>query len=170
MSAITYTFGVFIASSGSLSPPQALKNLLKLPAIYAVLLAILMNALSWELPLPLERTLQTLSDASIPTLLVLVGIQIHRARWSHQYTALGVANTIRLVVSPILAAGLGWFFGLQGAALQAGITEAAMPAAIVTTVLATEYDVEPTFVTASVVLSTLISPLTLTPLLAYLGA
>jgi predicted permease len=37
-------------------------------------------------------------------------------------------------------------------------------------VLATEYNVEPSFVTAAVFTSTLLSPLTLTPLLAFLGA
>ena len=37
-------------------------------------------------------------------------------------------------------------------------------------VLATEYDVEPAFVTSVVISTTLLSPMTLTPLLAYLGA
>jgi predicted permease len=45
-----------------------------------------------------------------------------------------------------------------------------MPSAVICIVLATEYDVEPTFVTSVVFLTTLLSPLSLTPLLAYLGA
>jgi predicted permease len=45
-----------------------------------------------------------------------------------------------------------------------------MPTAVVTTILATEYDIEPGMITRGVVISTLISPLTLTPLLAWLGA
>lgn len=170
MAALSYTFGVFVASSGTLSVLQATKNLIKVPALYAVLLAIILNILHWRLPLPVERTLETLSAGSIPALLVLIGIQLHSARGSRQYVALGVANGLRLVVSPLVAMGLAILFGLRGAAYQAGISEAAMPAAIVTTVLATEYEVEPAFVTASVLISTLLSPLTLTPLLAYLGA
>jgi predicted permease len=58
---------------------------------------------------------------------------------------------------------------LQGSALQAGVTEASMPTAVMATVLATEYDVEPAFVTTVVTTTTLLSPLTLTPLLALLG-
>jgi predicted permease len=170
MAALSYTFGVFVASSGSLSAGLAVKNLLKLPAIYAVLLAVLINSLGWRLPLPVVRSLETLSGASIPALLVLIGVQLHRARWSSQFWAMGLANGMRLLVSPLLALGLAAVFGIRGAAYQAGVSEAAMPTAIVTTVLATEYEVEPTFVTACVVLSTLLSPLTLTPLLAYLGA
>jgi predicted permease len=59
---------------------------------------------------------------------------------------------------------------LKGAAFQAGMVEAAVPTAITATVLATEYDIEPAFVTTAVLISTLLSPLTLTPILAYLGA
>jgi predicted permease len=45
-----------------------------------------------------------------------------------------------------------------------------MPTAIISIILASEYDIEPEFVTMAVVTTTLLSPLTLTPLLAYLGA
>jgi predicted permease len=45
-----------------------------------------------------------------------------------------------------------------------------MPTAVITIVLATEYDVEPALVTSVVMLTTLASPLVLTPLMALLGA
>jgi predicted permease len=45
-----------------------------------------------------------------------------------------------------------------------------MPTAVVTTVLANEYHLDAGFITSVVVTSTLLSPLTITPLLAYLGA
>jgi predicted permease len=44
-----------------------------------------------------------------------------------------------------------------------------MPAAVATTVVATEYHLEPSLVTAIVFIGTLLSPLTLTPLLVYLA-
>jgi hypothetical protein len=66
--------------------------------------------------------------------------------------------------------GFGLLFSLEGAAFQAGITESAVPTAIMTTVLATEYNVEPSFVTTVVFTSTLLSPLTITPILYLLGA
>jgi len=45
---------------------------------------------------------------------------------------------------------------------------ASMPVAVATTILALEFDTSPEFVTGAVFLSTLLSPLTLTPLIAYL--
>jgi predicted permease len=60
-------------------------------------------------------------------------------------------------------------FGLQGATRQASILEASMPTAVMCTILATEFDVEPAFVTSVVFVTTILSPLTITPLLSYLG-
>jgi predicted permease len=58
--------------------------------------------------------------------------------------------------------------GLTGVTRQAAVLEASMPTAVITTVLAVEYDLDNAFVTGTVVLSTLLSPLTLTLLIAYL--
>jgi hypothetical protein len=77
---------------------------------------------------------------------------------------------MRLVFAPFLAIGLAALFGLTGTAFQAGVLQSSMPTAVFMTILATEYDVEPSFVSSVVVASTLLSPLTVTPLLAYLGA
>jgi predicted permease len=60
-------------------------------------------------------------------------------------------------------------FGLSGAARQAGTLQAAMPSAVICIVIATEYEMEPAFVTSVVLTTTVLSPLTLTPLLAYLA-
>jgi len=45
-----------------------------------------------------------------------------------------------------------------------------MPSAVLTTVIATQYNSEPTLVTTAVFVTTVASPLVLTPLLAFLGA
>jgi len=43
-----------------------------------------------------------------------------------------------------------------------------MPTAVIVTVLSLEYDLEPELVTEAVFITTLISPLVLTPLIAFL--
>jgi predicted permease len=71
-----------------------------------------------------------------------------------------------------IAAGLAFapLFHLGGVPRQAGILQSGMPSAVVATLLASEYDVEPAFVVSVVLVTTLLSPFTLTPLLAYLRA
>ena len=167
---LIYTIGVFVASMGNSSISQSLLGLLKVPAVYAVALAFVFNRYQLQLPLPLDRTVTILSDAAIPVLMVLLGIQLEHSQWDGKALALSVSNVMRLVAAPVLALLLSFVFGLEGAALKAGVLESAMPTAVLMTVLATEYNVEPSLVTSIVFTTTLLSPITVTPLLAYLGA
>jgi malate permease and related proteins len=167
---MTYTVGVFIASLGSSSLSQALLGVFKIPVVYAVAVALLINGLKLDMPLPLNRAVSLLSDATVPMMLMLMGLQLQRATLSNHIRALSLSNFARLLAAPALALGFSLVFGLQGPARQAGITESGTPTAVIMTVLATEYDLEPSFVTTVVFMSTLLCPLTLTPLLAYLGA
>lgn len=167
---LTYTVGILIVSLGHSGLKTALLGVFKVPPVYAAILGIIFAYYGWQLPLPLDRTVSILSDATLPVLMVFMGIQLGHAKLDGNLRALTSANLVRLVLSPLLGIGLSLAFGLQGAARQAGITEAAMPTAVVMTVLATEYNVEPGFVTTTVFISTILSPLTITPLLAYLGA
>jgi predicted permease len=167
--AFTTTVGVVIASMGSASFTHALGNLLKIPTLYAVLLGYLFLRTGWGLPLFLERTTGLLGNAAVPSMLILLGFQFQAVNWTGKVLPLALANSMRLLVAPLVALGLNLIFQFEGPARQASVLESAMPAAVLTTIVATEYDVEPSFVTAVVFTSTLLSPLTLTPLLAYLG-
>lgn len=167
---LAYTLGVIIASMGSASFWQAFLNLFKIPMLYAVILALIYNRTSWNVPLPLDRAINILADAAIPTMIILLGLQLRTVDWSKRTKPLVMATTIRLLISPVLALLLGPVFGFAGLARQAIVIESAMPTAVLTSLLATEYNTEPSFVTAVIFITTIISPLTLTPLLAFLGA
>jgi len=164
------TLGVLIANLGTANLTKAALGLLKTPVIYAVLAALYYNYSGWNLPTPVNRTILLLADAAVPLMIVLMGVQLQQSRWSGQGKALSLATGMRLIAAPLLAYPVAILFGLSGASLQAGITESALPTAVMITVLATEYKVEPAFVTMAVVASTLLSPLTITPILAMLGA
>jgi predicted permease len=166
----TNTIGVVIASSGSMSVLTAIKGLVKFPAIYALAAGILFLRFNWQLPSGLDRVVTLLSNAAIPCMLVLLGMQLVNIRLNGQRLPLILTSSMRLLIAPLLAIALTRLFHVSIPATQAVVLEAAMPVAVMTTILATEFDVEPSFVTAAVLLTTLLSPLTLTPLLAFLGA
>jgi len=167
---LVQTVGVVIVSLGSLSLKQAIISVFKVPGLYAVTLALIFNYMNWQLPLYADRTISLLGDAAIPVLMVLMGIQLGYSSINGSPRGLVTSNVLRLIISPALAIGLSVVFGLTGVARQAGIIEAAMPTAVLTTVLATQYNVKPSFVSTVVFTTTLLSPFTVTPLLAYLGA
>ncbi len=70
---LTNTVGIVIASSGSTSVINAIKGLIKFPAIYALSLGVIFLQFDWQLPTGLDRTVILLSNAAIPCMLVLVG-------------------------------------------------------------------------------------------------
>jgi malate permease and related proteins len=166
--ALMFTAGVFLASAGRRSIGQALSGVLKVPPVYAVALAGLVLASGVQVPTALMRPIGLLSDAAIPVMLLVLGMQLERGKVPERPALVGLAAVLALIVSPLLALGLADIVGLAGVARQAGIIQASMPAAVVTTILALEYDVAPSLVTSVVFVTTLLSPFTVTILIALL--
>jgi hypothetical protein len=170
-SVILYTVGILIASMGETDFKESLAKLISYPTLYAVVIAFVLKGFDLQLPIPLDRSITVLGDASIPTMLIVLGIQLgNSTKLINNTPALTAGVILRLVASPMIAILIARVLGMQGSAYQAGVVESAMPTAVMTTILATEFDTEPAFVTAMVTMSTLLSPLTVTPLLAFLGA
>ena len=164
-----YTLGVFLASLGHMNFREAILGLFKIPTLYAVLLAILMNAWNIELPTPVSRAVELAAGGTIPLMLILLGVQLTGLQFSENQHAMQLSVSLRLIVAPLAALLFAALFGLQHFPRQASVTEASMPSMVSATVLATEYNLDAKLVTAVVFISTLLSPFTLTPLLVFLG-
>jgi predicted permease len=165
---MTYTIGVFLAASGRGGVRRALAGVVRVPAIYGVATAAVVITAGLRLPLVVMRPISLLSDAALPMMMLVLGMQLERATLPERPKVVLVAVGLSLMVAPVVALGLAWMLGLTGPARQAGVVLASMPVAVVTTILALEFDAAPVFVTSAVFLSTILSPFTLTPLIAYL--
>lgn len=163
------TVGLVIASLGHTDLKSAITGLFKLPIVYGVTLALVVKILGIDLPLPLSRTIEIAANGAIPVMLILLGLELTRIEFSHDFRALGLGVLIKLLIGPVIGLLFASLFGLHGAARQGNVLESAMPAAVATTVVAAEYKLKPSLVTAIVFLGTALSPLTLTPLLVYLA-
>ena len=162
--------GVYIATIGRSSPLRAAAGLLKVPALYAILLALIVRGFRFELPVFAARSIGLLAAAAIPLMLLVLGMQLSRAGIPQRRTLVGLSAGLRLVASPLLAWFLFPVFTLPSLAGSIAVLESAMPSAVLNSIIATEYDTEPGFVAGAVLVSTILSPLTLTPILAFLGA
>ena len=94
--------------------------------------------------------------------------RISRASAPKRPALVAAAVCVSLLVAPLVALGLTSLLHVTGAARQAVVVLSSMPVAVATTILAVEFDASPDFVTSAVFLSTLLSPITLTPLISYL--
>jgi malate permease and related proteins len=164
-----YSLGVLLASLGHMNFKEALLGLFKVPTLYAVLLALIVNGFHIELPLAINRAVELASGGTIPAMLVLLGLQMTHLEFSKNLRALQLSVVMRLLVAPILALLITGLFGIQGVARQGAMTQASMPSMVSSTVLASEYHLDSKLIAAVVFVSTLLSPLTLTPLLVFLG-
>jgi predicted permease len=103
-------------------------------------------------------------------MLAVLGIRLSQAsirRGLNLRIAL-LAAGMRLIISPLIALGLVLLLGMSGIARQVALTQAAMPTAVITSVLATEFGSDAEFVTSSILVSTLLSTITLSVLLTLI--
>jgi predicted permease len=161
--------GVFIASRGEQSIGAALLNVLRVPVSLAALVGLVMNTVNISLPLPVERSLFLLADATLPGMIVLLGLLISRmavrdARWK----LVALAAAIRLLGGATVGFILATLLGQTGLAYPVGILQCAVPTAVMANALATEFGGDAQFTSAVTLISTLASIVTLTFLIAIL--
>ena len=165
---LIYTAGIMVAASGHGSVRSALLRLFTVPAVYAVAASVIVIATGVTVPTPIMRPIGLLSDAAIPIMLLVLGMQLERAVMPKHPRAVAAAVALSLIGAPLIAFGLTALLGLTGPARQAAIIEASMPAAVITTVLALEFNLDAGFSTSVVFFTTILSPVTLVLLIAYL--
>jgi malate permease and related proteins len=147
---------------------RAVLNVLKTPALLALVPAMVFNALDVRWPLFVTRPLDLLGNALIAIMLLTLGAQLAVAGIPRPSRDMLAAISVRLLSGPLLAFALAGLFGLTGIERNTGIILASMPSAVLVSIIALEYRVRPEFVTASVLLSNVLSIVTLTVVLSLL--
>jgi predicted permease len=165
-SVLTSSAGIAIASTAGGDASQALRAPFRYPSMYAAAAGVALNVLGIDLPTALEASSETLAGATIPIMLVVLGLQLQTLHGSDHLFDLLAVNLQRLVVAPGAAWLVATMLDLEGIERGTLVVLAAMPAAVMTTILATEFRAQPGFVTRVVVSSTLASIATLTVLIA----
>ena len=156
---------IFIASIG----PIILKGqgvavgigvTLRLPVFWATLGGIILLVLNLSVPVPIDRALELLSGAAIPTALLTLGIQLSQTRLDFGLYEL-FAACLRLFISPLSAYSIGRIIGLEGLDLTVLVMQSAMPVAVNTLIWVTELGGDTKRVAKTIVLSTMMSFITL---------
>ena len=167
-STVAWTLGPYVSSSGKASMLKSFESVLRTPVVYALVAAFALKAAGIaELPPALSRTSQLLADASIPLMLVLLGLQLGGFRKPDRWRLLFSGTAIRLLLAPLIGVAVASLFSLDGAARLAFILQAGMPTAVLTIILAYEFDTDKDLALNLIMVTTLISPITLS-LIIYL--
>ncbi len=162
------SLAAFFAARGNGGGRKALLSVLRLPAPYAFALAMLLRVLQVQVPGPLLQPVALIGRATVPILLMMLGLQLSQTRVSRRYGQVGVGVLLRLVAGAVVGIGLASLMGLEGLARSVAITEAATPTAVSSALMAIEFDSDAEYVTSVIFCSTLLSAVTLTILLSFL--
>ncbi len=169
MSAIlTQTLGIFIAARGRANALTALRNVLRMPLIYAVGLGLIFNLAHIPVPEPIMKSVDLAAGGAVPVMLAILGIELARVKIESERGLIGLATIVKLIATPLVAFPLAALMGLDGLTRAVCIIEASMPTAVMASIVAVEFDTRPKLVTGIVFVSTLGSIITLTVLLGIL--
>jgi predicted permease len=150
--------GPALITGGGIGPGVRLA--LKLPLFWAILAGLTLRLLSVELPLRLDSGIQQLGMAAIPVALIILGTQLASTCFSVGiYEA--CAALIRLLLAPLIAYTIGQALQLSGLDLQVLVLQSAMPTAVNSVVLVTEFGGDAPRVARTIVFSTLMGFVTL---------
>ena len=165
---ISFVICVGVASWARSGGVTAVFSVFKTPALIALIPALVFNITDVEVPIFLSRLSGLLGQAMIPVMLIILGVQMGEIPKIKINFNVFAASTVRLIGGPVLALLIVPYFGLEGLERSTGILQAAMPAAVLASIIALEYKLLPEFVTTTVLFSTLYSILTLTVILTFI--
>jgi len=158
------TLGIMLASRfgthGEREHP--LWILLKVPPLWAALLAVAFNMGNIALPVWLDGFLNLLAAAVVPLMLISGGMALRQGfgQWRQLPVVIPVI-VIQLLMMPLLVWGVTAGLGLSGETRSAVVLEAAMPSMALGVVLCDRYGLNTGVYAAALTVSTLLSLFTL---------
>lgn len=163
-------FGVYYAARGGAGILSALKAVFQMPATYAVIVALIMKYMNLSVPSNIFMTIDIISEATIPTVMIILGMQLAQIKWGgFEWGKITYGVIIRLMVSPVIAYAVTLFMPLDPLLAKVLIVSAAMPSAATIVMYAVQFNSKPKLVSSITLITTLLSIITLTVLLIWLG-
>ncbi len=152
-----YTVGVYIYSRGAYSIKKSIKNVFKMPIIWASFLAIIFNIFNLHVNNSFFKTLEMGAYGAIVMQLIIFGIFLREAKIKEvSIKLLSIVMSLKFVLIPIIATIILYIFHLEKLPLNSTMLELIVPLAITNVSLASLFDCKPKLVTSLVFISSII--------------
>ena len=158
-----FTLGVFLAKK-----KFSFDVVLKSPPVYAIIVSVLFLYFKIDTPLFLENTTFLLTYATIFLVLMSLGIALTRFKFSLKNSI--ILSLCRVVIGPIIAFIIIYYFELSGFAAGVLFIQSAMPSAILNYLVGSMYSPKKIVdsIASTIVVSTLMSFITI-PIIVYIA-
>jgi predicted permease len=174
----TFTVGVLLAAGGKahVTFRQTLRQIRQFPALYAVAAGVAVAlarapaGAAWAGAAaavfdPFWQALLVIKNIFVGLALLTMGAQLATLRVGRSEYPVAMSVAMRLVVAPVVAFALIRLRGVSGFLARVLMIGTCSPTAINTLLLCIKFDNHPDYVARSVFFSTLLSPLTVTPVI-----
>ena len=159
-----FTFGIFLASK-----KISFKVLLESVPVYAVLVAVVFLYFNVQPPKFIENTAFLLAYSTIALILMSLGIALTKLKVFSFKNAI-ISTFARLILGPLIALVLIFFFDLKGVPAGVLFIQCSMPSAILTYLVGSMYSSKKVVnsIASTIVVSTVVSFLTI-PIIVFIS-
>ena len=154
------TIGSFTIGAAIAEGKVTVRGLLRIPVLYAVAIALVMQLTGLRLPAWIFNTVELLGGIVIPAQLVALGFSLLQLKVGGMVRSASL-GVFRLTMGVAVGFAIAELFGLEGAARAIVIIQSAMPVAVSSYLFAEKFNRRPEEVAGMVVVSTAISFVTL---------
>ncbi len=154
---IVYTFGVYFYSRGSFSIRDSLMNILKLPVLWAAVIAIYLNLSGYTPSDVIDKTLQMGAYASMVIQLLLFGIYLYGVKiQSINRFLIGWVSSIKFIAIPLITYIVLSYIEIDSMVKGILFLQMMMPLAVANVNLGSLYECKPRDITALVMITSIL--------------
>ncbi len=153
MTFLHFTVGIMTLNPGSLK--DAVLSVLKMPLVHSIILAFFVQDVA--LPSGIEKMLKMTGTATIPSMLIAIGISLSRIEASHVKVSL-VSSLLRFTTGTIGALAAVSIIGGPILFKSVMVVQSSLPSAVLNYVLCDKFKQNPQLAASVIFLSTLVFP------------
>ncbi|PFU96093.1 AEC family transporter [Bacillus tropicus] len=159
---LTYSYGIYNLLSATKTIGGIIQSFLRLPVFHALVLGILFQSFTIQLPNSIFLPLNQLANGFVAIALILLGAQLANIKLNFFHRVITWSLIGRLLMGPLLALSMIYLLNIDGIVAQSLFIASSFPTSRNTSTIAMEYQIEPELHAQIVLFSTLFSIITVT--------
>ncbi|MBW9155990.1 AEC family transporter [Clostridium sp. FP2] len=149
---------------------KSMRKAIANPAIIAVFIGIILFVFSIRLPLPIENSLKLVGSTTTPISMIIVGSMLAEMKFKNIFSDISIyyATVVRLLIVPMLIYVVLKFLKVDELLLNICVILQAMPAAVITAIIAEKHGGDSLLASQCVFITTMVSVITIPIVILFL--
>lgn len=145
----------------------AIKKIVTFMPLWGIIFGIILNVFSIPIGDVGMNVVNYLAGATVPMVMISLGLSLNLGGFKRHLKEVSLASVIKLVIYPLIGIFILTIFGITGLEFNVALIEAAMPSALLSLILAIQFNLDTDLTSDCIFSNTLISLITL-PIFIFL--